>query len=243
MKKTLILILGLLVVAGLLFFLKSDSDNVVAYQDQNSGLKFSYKSGPEGYVLEEVSPSGSGEELKWLVLTPTKEVASSVVNGEGPATITVGIFQNSKNRHASVWAMENTIHSNYNLKRTEPTEAVVGGANAVRYMSDGLYATENVVVAHGGFIYVLSGMYLDENSQIRRDFLALVDSVSFVPTSSNAVSGKLDINAVCEGALAYMSFPDSASAEAFVKECKAGNRPEVIEKYKQDMNLGDGAQI
>jgi uncharacterized protein YceK len=61
--------------------------------------------------------------------------------------------------------------------------------------------------------------------------------------ADTASQGKLDINAVCEGALAYMTFPDGASADAFVAECKEGKRPEVIERYKVDMNLGDGAQI
>lgn len=56
-------------------------------------------------------------------------------------------------------------------------------------------------------------------------------------------SGKIDINAVCEGALAYMSFPDAASAELFVSECKEGKHPEVIEKFKADMNVGAGAEI
>lgn len=55
--------------------------------------------------------------------------------------------------------------------------------------------------------------------------------------------GKIDINAVCEGALAYMTFPDGSSADAFVEECKRGERPEVIEKFKADMNLGAGAEI
>lgn len=55
--------------------------------------------------------------------------------------------------------------------------------------------------------------------------------------------GKLDINAVCEGALAYMSFPDGERAESFVAECKAGEHPEVIERYKAEMNLGAGAAI
>lgn len=62
-------------------------------------------------------------------------------------------------------------------------------------------------------------------------------------TEQGAISGKIDINAVCEGALSYMTFPDGASADAFVAECKEGKRPEVIEKYKADMNLGDGAAI
>ena len=54
-------------------------------------------------------------------------------------------------------------------------------------------------------------------------------------TSSNA---KINITAVCKGALAYMSFPSGAEAEVFVEECKEGKHPEVIEKYKADMNLG-----
>jgi hypothetical protein len=63
------------------------------------------------------------------------------------------------------------------------------------------------------------------------------------PVESPAPQGKLDINVVCEGALAYMTFPDGESAAKFVAECKEGKHPEVIEKYKADMNLGDGATI
>lgn len=66
--------------------------------------------------------------------------------------------------------------------------------------------------------------------------------VTETPTDT-ASEAKIDINAVCDGALAYMSFPDGASADAFLAECKAGNRPEVIEKYKADLNLGAGAEI
>lgn len=61
--------------------------------------------------------------------------------------------------------------------------------------------------------------------------------------SQTGAQGKIDINAVCEGALAYMSFPDGASAELYVTECKEGKHPEVIERYKADMNLGAGAEI
>ncbi len=58
-----------------------------------------------------------------------------------------------------------------------------------------------------------------------------------------AGSGKLNINVICEGALAYMTFSDGASADAFVAECKEGKHPEVIEAYKEQMGLGDGASI
>ncbi|RJQ34416.1 hypothetical protein C4568_02515 [Candidatus Parcubacteria bacterium] len=67
-------------------------------------------------------------------------------------------------------------------------------------------------------------------------------STSETPTPSGS-EAKIDINAVCEGALAYMSFPDGASAEAFVQECKEGKHPEVIEQYKASLNLDADAAI
>lgn len=65
-----------------------------------------------------------------------------------------------------------------------------------------------------------------------------------IPAENSApVAGKLNITAVCESALSYMSFPDGASADVFVAECVEGKRPEVIERYKAEMGLGDGATI
>ena len=60
---------------------------------------------------------------------------------------------------------------------------------------------------------------------------------------NEGVQGKININEVCAGALAYMTFPDSASVDIFIQECIEGKYPEVIEKFKADMNLGDGAEI
>ncbi len=59
----------------------------------------------------------------------------------------------------------------------------------------------------------------------------------------SAPQGKINIQAVCEGALAYMSFPDGASADAFVQACIQGEHPEVIERFKVENGLGDGAAI
>lgn len=67
-----------------------------------------------------------------------------------------------------------------------------------------------------------------------------------VPTNETpytpTTGAKINIEAVCQGALAYMSFPSSTEADIFVRDCIAGNHPEVIEKYKADNNL-DGAAI
>ena len=59
-------------------------------------------------------------------------------------------------------------------------------------------------------------------------------------TTSDA---KIDINAVCEGALAYMTFENGAAAEAFVQECKNGEHPEVIAQWKVQMGITDDRAI
>lgn len=57
------------------------------------------------------------------------------------------------------------------------------------------------------------------------------------------VNGKLNINVICEGALAYMTFPDGESAKVFVEDCKQGKHPEVIEQYKAQMGIENDAAI
>ncbi len=74
-------------------------------------------------------------------------------------------------------------------------------------------------------------------------FTTPAETTENVDSTSAPTAGKLNINEVCAGALAYMTFPDAASADAFVAACVAGEHPEVIEQYKEQMGLGDGAAI
>jgi hypothetical protein len=61
-------------------------------------------------------------------------------------------------------------------------------------------------------------------------------------TNTNS-QAKVDMNAVCEGALVYMSFPDGAAAEAWVTECKNGEHPEAIDQWKQQNGYTDDRAI
>lgn len=84
---------------------------------------------------------------------------------------------------------------------------------------------------------------------------ALITAVIFVVTLSIFMTksedvlepvpmqGKINIEVVCQSALSYMTFPDGASADKFVEECKEGKYSEVIERYKTDMGLSDGVAI
>ena len=80
-------------------------------------------------------------------------------------------------------------------------------------------------------------------------FVVVFAIISFLTSTPNQNSadamqtGKLNINVVCESALSYMTFPDGKSADKFVAKCKDGKHPDVIERYKAQLNLGDGANI
>jgi meiotically up-regulated gene 157 (Mug157) protein len=54
---------------------------------------------------------------------------------------------------------------------------------------------------------------------------------------------KINIDQVCNDALAYMTFTDAASAEVFVNECKEGKHPEVIDQWKVQMGISNDAAI
>lgn len=107
-----------------------------------------------------------------------------------------------------------------------------------------------IIVALGALVFYKKttdiGMVNNPNSSNGEFVPASSTPTSATSTSNPPRSGsqaKINIDVVCQGALAYMTFKDGASADAFVAECKEGKHPEVIERFKADMNLGDGAQI
>ena len=193
-KYHLIIIAVLLLSVVALSFLKINKnqvvDNITTYSSTELGFQFEYPTGPDGYVLDERFPSETRDNnIRIINLVQTKDqenldAGNVPIGGEGPATITFSIFENVKNQFPLAWAMENIAYSNINLKRGDTLETVVGGANAIRYFADGLYASDNVVVAHGDAIYMLTGMYLEEDSNLRRDFSTIVESITFIPQSS-----------------------------------------------------------
>jgi hypothetical protein len=171
-------------------FKKEDCAEEVNYKTYSSGelgLEFKYRGSPDGYVLREISPSPAESAsglVSTLILVPEADSGAEMpVGGETPPAITLRVVKNDKKEWPAVWAEANNIWSNINLKLADPVEYTVGGAKAVRYPADGLYMSDNVVATHGEFAYVISGAYMDEDSDIRQDFLPFVESIVFVPAS------------------------------------------------------------
>ncbi len=165
---------------------KEPESLVGTYSQPELGLEFDYPIGPKGYVIEDRMSVEPGSGLaKVIVLFRTEDTLNmNPEAGEGPAVITVVVFENPKKQTAKVWAAENPMFSNINGKVGEIAEDVIGGENAIRYMADGLYASEFAVVTHGTYAYVINGQFIDENSDIRRDFAPLLESIRLVPESA-----------------------------------------------------------
>jgi hypothetical protein len=251
MKTFIYWIIFLAVVAGSIFGLMKISQKTApigettTYSESSVGLEFDYEVGQNGYVLME-----AGEEdpniIKNITLMRVADSESMSSDpdfvGEGPAAISINVFENTAKQFPLSWAMENNAYSNYNLKTEENLEMVVGGANAISYLADGLYPSQNVVVAHGSYMYVFTGQYMEVGNKMHKDFSNLINSIKFIP-APNQMAGKINIDEVCEGALSYMTFSSGEEADKFVAECKEGEHPEVIERYKSDMGITDDRMI
>jgi len=156
----------------------------LTYSQTEIGFEFDYPEGPEGYAIDEKTPSDLGIGLlKNIILSRTEDsLRETPVGGEGPPVIVISVFQNFMKLFPRAWADENTQYSNINLIMGEVDDVAVDGANAIRYMSDGLYVSENVVVAHGDNMYVITCQSLNTDSLMCRDYQALIESIRFIPT-------------------------------------------------------------
>jgi hypothetical protein len=214
--------------------------------DTAYGYTFVYRKDPQGYSMLADTESTHPDFLSGGVLFDRYEYelfTAARDAREGPRAMHVRVYANQANASASVWATNHHTETNSHLMIGDMSEVVVGGANGVRFTSDGLYPSTTYVIAHGGFMYVLSGSYMDMNDAMYHDFISVVESVTFTSVEQERQGAKIDPRVACESALMYMTFQNGEAAEAFVADCIAGKHPEVIDRYIQEMGGYNGAQI
>lgn len=155
---------------------------VAAYPDL--GFSFAYTTGSDGYTLVEPEAAVEGGPVKTLMLVHADDRAAyenPPQGGEGPATITIQVFENDKKQFPRQWAEQNNAYSNIGLLIGEVSESVVGGANAIRYKADGLYAMNVAVFANGEHMFVVQGGYRSESDPTAVDFEPLLNTITFIP--------------------------------------------------------------
>lgn len=156
-----------------------------AVSDDVLGYEVSYYKGPEGYVLINNVDSTDPDFISGFSLfnrNEYEEFINSKDAREGPPAIQVRVYKNTEKLWPAVWVTKKPLESNISLAFSEPEEAVVGGANAVKYTADGLFPIETYAVAHDSNIYLLTVMYPDTESSIYKDFQSFVASFNFTKT-------------------------------------------------------------
>lgn len=163
-----------------------DGETFSRYRNDDLGLRFEYRTEPDGYLLVDQSMQEvPSEELVEFVSLfneeEYREVFASDVPREGPPGITFMVFGNPEGYTAREWVEENQMMSNYRpdggLPSTELEEIEFSGNPAVRYTYDGLYTNDTIVAHNNGRIYFISGSYFDEESDIRQDFLEMLEHI------------------------------------------------------------------
>lgn len=149
------------------------------------GYEFSYTKSPNGYVVVQNTQPQDENFVSGVMLFDRAEYEvflASTEPREGPPAIGVRVYENPEQLDAPVWVSDKPLESNISLALGDPEEVVVGEANAVHYVADGLFPLDTYVVAHAGNIYVLTVMYPDEASRIYLDFQDIVSDFEFIRT-------------------------------------------------------------
>lgn len=163
------------------------------------GLAFSYKSGPDGFTLVE-PPAEQKGILKAYLLLPTKayeEYKTREVPGEAPAGMNVFVFTQEEETIASSttgasttpradrmtrlqeWATTNTTITSFTSAKSAPETVEVDGLKMLKYKADGLYQQEIYLASYKNQIYMFVGQYNEETDMTYTEFQNLMGTVSF----------------------------------------------------------------
>ncbi len=155
-----------------------------------AGITFTYKKGPNGYVLEENTRTSSDEaaELTYsAVFTNTAAYAEFVQSEdarESPENFEVRVYENSARLGPTQWAQAYNTESNITLAIETPVAVTVAGASGITYTADGLYPIKTYVVGRGEYVYVFAGMFDPSNTTMSLDYSNFMALVSFLAVAA-----------------------------------------------------------
>ena len=148
------------------------------YVSDTLGIKFDY---PQNYILDERN-TGSGARGRYTISlfedTPgNRALLNGEVQGEGPTSISVDIFQNDLDKENAYKWVTGNANSNFKLGNGELASTTVSGIAALDYTWSGLYEGRSKVVSTPNYIYMFSVTRLNPDDQILKDFETVIDSV------------------------------------------------------------------
>ncbi len=156
-------------------------------QNAEIGIEFPFRKGPNGYVVttEEAEMNTSPDFVlgyQFMLESDVLEMSNTTTPREGPPVIALRVYKNSAKLWPAVWVTRHPLESNIELAMTDPVETAVGGAKAIKYTVDGLYATNTYVVTNGDFVFIFTGSYIDDSSPMKADLETMIQNTMFIPT-------------------------------------------------------------
>lgn len=151
----------------------------VAYKNTTYKLGFKY---PENYYKKEKLDAGTAEspQLSTILVEDTEE-NRAVVDGtstevrEGPIAITADVYQNPDKLATKDWVGKDT---NWTVANSVATRTTVAGLEALTFTWSGLYEGKTVIVTSGDKAYVFSVTWMNPDDQIKKDFEALLSTIT-----------------------------------------------------------------
>lgn len=148
------------------------------YANALYGLSFTY---PSTYVLSEMDAAGSAVRAHHIITLMRKADLPLPVNGEGPPSITIEVYQNDLDKQTTEGWIKNTSASNFKLGEGRLASTTISSISALSYRWSGLYEGTTIVLARPDWVYSFTVTYLEMGAPIVQDFVALRDSVRIFP--------------------------------------------------------------
>jgi hypothetical protein len=154
-------------------FAPCPSASIQTYSNDTYGISFSY---PDYYLVTE-RELGNGERDHFSLTLMQKGDANIPPNSDGPAVISLDIYQNNLDTLGiERWLKEHNA-SNFKLSNGQYQTFELEGRPAVSYHWSGLYEAEAVAFEHAGNIVAVSGQYISPEDQILKDYQNLIQSI------------------------------------------------------------------
>jgi hypothetical protein len=155
-----------------------------AYENPDVGLTFYYQKSPDGYRLDTEGYEFSTDPLfvtgaLLMNKSEAEELLSSVEPREAPPATTLRVYQNPEGLSPEEWAEANPSETYFERALAEPAEISVGLKDAIGYTVDGLYLIDVYVVTYGEYALVITGEYMEYESEPFHDIERLVRTIVF----------------------------------------------------------------
>lgn len=181
MKTISIVVLILIIILACGYFFSGNDKNnnpsiYFSYSSEITGFKMSY---PAIYEIKREYIEEGLNRKRDIVLIEKSAIPPPNTPTEGPPSITISVFEDSKDIELKNWISESK-YSNFELGPQVLNEKMVASTTAYEYFWSGLYEGKSVVVKANDKIYMFSVTWLTPEDRIIKDFEKLLTSVTFI---------------------------------------------------------------